>query len=163
METSAFFPTGTLSSEGGVQASGIGNLFASSATLRSLGASLAQTLFDAGARRARVAQARAAYDVAVAAYRQTVLVAFQDVEDKLTASQILARQEALLRDAVTAFSWAEADTQNQYEAGLITCTDVVTAQATHSTRAGMRCRPRLTGKPRPWLSLSRWGARSRRS
>jgi outer membrane protein TolC len=49
-----------------VQPSGIGKLFASSATLWSLGASLAQTLFDAGARRTRVAQARAAYDVTVA-------------------------------------------------------------------------------------------------
>lgn len=130
IETSAFFPTVTLSGEGGVQASGIGKLFASSASLWSFGASLAQTLFDAGARRARVAQARAAYDVTVAAYRQTVLVAFQDVEDQLTASRILARQETLLRDAVTASNRAEANTLNQYEAGLITYTDVVTAQAT---------------------------------
>ncbi|MCC2976574.1 efflux transporter outer membrane subunit [Sphingomonas sp. PL-96] len=130
VEQSAFFPTVTLSSEGGVQASGIGSLFSSSATLWSLGASVAQTLFDAGARSARVRQARAAYDAAVASYRETVLEAFQDVEDQLTAAQILARQELLLREAATAATRTEAATLNQYQEGLITFTDVVTAQAT---------------------------------
>lgn len=130
VEQSAFFPTVTLSSEGGVQASGIGSLFSSSSTLWSLGASVAQTLFDAGARSARVRQARAAYDGAVASYRETVLEAFQDVEDQLTAAQILARQEGLLREASSAANRTEAATLNQYQEGLIPFTDVVTAQAT---------------------------------
>ena len=84
----------------------------------------------APARRARDAQARAAYDGTVAVYRQTVLAVFQDVERQLVAPRILARQEALPRDAITESNRAEANTLNRYEARLITDTDMVTAHAT---------------------------------
>lgn len=130
VEKAAFFPTLSLSADGGAQSSTLGDLFRSSSSLWSLGASLAETIFDAGARSARVKQARAAYDAAVASYRQTTLEAFQDVEDQLTASQILARQETLLRAASTAANRSETATLNQYREGLVVFTDVVTTQAT---------------------------------
>lgn len=130
VEKSAFFPTISLSADGGTQGSTLGELFTSASSLWSLGVSLAQTIFDAGARSARVNQAKAAYDVAVAAYRQTTLEAFQDVEDQLTAAQILARQESLLRTASTAADRSEAAMLNQYKEGLVVFTDVVTTQAT---------------------------------
>jgi NodT family efflux transporter outer membrane factor (OMF) lipoprotein len=130
VEKSAFFPTISLSADGGTQGSTLGELFTSASSLWSLGVSLAQTIFDAGARSARVNQAKAAYDVAVAAYRQTTLEAFQDVEDQLTAAQILARQENLLRTASTAADRSEAAMLNQYQEGLVVFTDVVTTQAT---------------------------------
>lgn len=130
IEQSAFFPTLGLSANGGVSASGIGSLFSSAATFWSLGASLAQTLFDAGARSARVEQARAAYDGAVATYRQTTLTAFADVENQLTAAAVLSRQQALLQTASQAADRSETIVLNQYLSGQITYTDVVTAQAT---------------------------------
>jgi len=130
VERSAFFPAIALSADSTTQAGSLGGLFASSANLWSLGASLAQTLFDAGARTARVNQARAVYDATVAAYRQTALEAFQDVEDQLTAAQILARQEELLRTASTAADRTAEASLNQYREGLIVFTDVVTVQAT---------------------------------
>lgn len=109
----------------------------------------------APARRARDAQARAAYDGTVAVYRQTVLAVFQDVEDQLVAPRILAPQGALPRDAVTEQNRAEASTLNQYEARLITDTDMVTAQATaRNARAVMCCRPGSTGKAAPGADLA---------
>ncbi len=130
IEQSAFFPTVALSADGGVAAGGIGSLFSSSATLWSIGASLAQTIFDFGARSARVEQARAAYDAAVASYRDTTLTAFADVENQLTAAAVLTRQQALLQTASQAADRSEAIVLNQYLSGQIVYTDVVTAQAT---------------------------------
>lgn len=133
VEKSAFFPTISLSADAGTQASSVGKLFSSATSLWALGASLAETIFDAGARTARVKQARASYDAAVAGYKETVLEAFQDVEDQLTAAQILARQEQHLREASIAADKSETTTLNQYREGQITYTDVVTAQATALT------------------------------
>jgi NodT family efflux transporter outer membrane factor (OMF) lipoprotein len=130
IEKSAFFPSLVLTGDGGVSASSIGNLFSSAATLWSVGASLAQTIFDAGARSARVEQARAAYDAAVAQYRQTTLTAFADVENQLTASAVLSRQQAFLQTASEAADRSETTILNQYLSGQINYTDVVTAQAT---------------------------------
>lgn len=130
IEKSAFFPSLSLTADGGVSASGISGLFSSAATLWSVGASLAQTVFDAGARSARVEQARAAYDAAVAQYRQTTLAAFSDVENQLTAAAVLARQQAFLQTASEAADRSETTILNQYLSGQINYTDVVTAQAT---------------------------------
>ncbi len=130
IEKSAFFPTITLSADAGTQASSVGKLFSSATSLWGLGASLAETIFDAGARTARVKQARASYDAAVAGYKETVLEAFEDIENQLTASQILVRQEQHLREASVAADKSEMTTLNQYKEGQITYTDVVTAQAT---------------------------------
>lgn len=125
----AFFPTFSLSGSTGGGSARLGDLFSSSANTWSLGLSAAQTLFDAGARRAQVAQARAAYDAAVADYRQTVLTAFQDVENQLTAVRVLERQDALQQTAATAADQTEQMLLNQYKAGQVAYTDVVTAQA----------------------------------
>ncbi len=90
---------------------------------------MAESVFDAGARRARVAGARAAYDQTVAAYRQTVLTALGQVEDNLAAQRVLAAEEALRRSAADAANAAETIARNQYAAGTVDYTTVVVAQA----------------------------------
>jgi NodT family efflux transporter outer membrane factor (OMF) lipoprotein len=125
----AFFPTIGLSAAGNSSASGLGNLFSASANTWSLGLSAAQTLFDAGARKARVEQARASYDATVADYRQTALSAFEDVENQLTAVGALERRYALLKTSSDAADQTEQMLLNQYKAGQVAYTDVVQAQA----------------------------------
>jgi len=133
VERAAFFPTVTLSGSGGFSNSTLSGLFSSAASLWSMGGQVAQTLLDFGARKAKVAQARAAYDAAVANYRQVTLTAFQDVQDNLVAQAVLARQEAFLRAASVAADKSEASLRFQYRAGTVVFTDVVTAQATALT------------------------------
>jgi NodT family efflux transporter outer membrane factor (OMF) lipoprotein len=125
----AFFPTFSLTGSGNSGSSRLGDLFSASANTWSLGLSAAQTLFDAGARKAQVEQARAAYDASVADYRQTVLTAFGDVENQLTGVQVLERRHALLRTSSEAADQTEQMLLNQYKAGQVAYTDVVTAQA----------------------------------
>jgi NodT family efflux transporter outer membrane factor (OMF) lipoprotein len=126
----AFFPSLSLSGSIGSSAAAIGDLFKASSLVWSLGASLAQTIFDAGATRARVEGARATLEQAAARYRQTVLSAFQDVEDQLVASRILESQLVLRQQAVQAANLVEQQVLNRYQAGQVSYTDVVTAQAT---------------------------------
>ena len=126
----AYFPNLSLSASYGSGASRVADLFSASTTLWSLGLSVAQTVFDAGATRARVAEARAVQEQAAARYRQTVLTAFQDVEDQLAAAQVLERQEQLRREASQAADQAEAQFLNRYRAGQVSYSDVVTAQVT---------------------------------
>ena len=126
----AFFPTFSLSANGNSTSSVLGDLFTTSANTWSLGLSAAQTLFDAGARRARVAQSRAAYDATAADYRQTALTAFEDVENQLAAARALERQYALQLTASQAADQTEQMLLNQYKAGQVAYTDVVSAQAT---------------------------------
>ena len=95
-----------------------------------MGLSAAQTLFDAGATRARVAGAEASRDAAIARYRQTVLTAFADVENQLSATRALAQQQDLRRIASEAADQVEAQMLNRYRAGQVGYTDVVTAQTT---------------------------------
>ncbi|HEX4737104.1 MAG TPA: efflux transporter outer membrane subunit [Allosphingosinicella sp.] len=130
VQRAAFFPTVNLTGNAGFDNNTLSGLFSAPAFLWSLGASVAQTLLDFGARSARVAQARAAYDAAVANYRQVALTAFQQVEDNLIAGQILARQEAFLRAASVAADRSEQTLLNQYRAGITVYTNVVTAQET---------------------------------
>ena len=125
----AFFPTIGLSAAGNTSGSSLGNLFSASANTWSLGLTAAQTLFDAGARKARVEQARASYDASVADYRQTALAAFEDVENQLTAAQVLERRHALLKTSSDAADQTEQMILNQYKAGQVAYTDVVSAQA----------------------------------
>jgi NodT family efflux transporter outer membrane factor (OMF) lipoprotein len=126
----ALFPSLTLNGSLASGAATIGDLFKASSLVWSLGASLAQTVFDAGARQAQVAQARAKLEQAAAHYRQTVLAAFQDIEDQLVASRVLQDQLALRRQASDAATLVEQQVLNRYEAGQVSYTDVVTAQAT---------------------------------
>ncbi len=129
IERSAFFPSLTLGSSLGSGGSRIGDLFSVSGALWSLGASLAQTVFDAGATRARVAGAEAARDAAVARYRQTALTAFQAVEDQLSTTRSLAEQGDLRRQASNAADLIEQQMLNRYRAGQVSYTEVVTTQA----------------------------------
>ncbi|NPC57578.1 efflux transporter outer membrane subunit [Caenimonas soli] len=127
---SAYFPSLSLSGSAGLGAASIGDLFSASALVWSLGASLAQTIFNAGATRARVEGARAGLDEAAARYRQTVLTAFQDVEDQLVASRILQQQLALRQQAAQAANLVEQQVLNRYQAGQVNYTEVITAQVT---------------------------------
>ena len=128
--TAAYFPNVTLSASGDSAASSLGRLFSASSNAWSLGAALAETLLDFGARHAKVAQARANYDQAVANYRQTVLTAFGQVEDNLAAQRVLQGEAAFKKGAADAAAANETITRNQYLAGQADYTAVVIAQAT---------------------------------
>ncbi|MES2888826.1 MAG: efflux transporter outer membrane subunit [Pseudomonadota bacterium] len=127
---SAHYPSFGLSASVGAGATRVSELFNAPTTLWSLGLQAAQTLFDAGATRERVAGAQATRDQAVARYRQTVLVAFQGVEDQLAAARVLEAQQTLRRQATDAAEQVEAQALNRYRAGQVGYTEVVTAQAT---------------------------------
>ena len=133
VQRSAYFPSLTLGASIGSSSSRIGDLFNASGLLWSLGVSVAQTVFDAGAISARVAGAEASRDAAVARYRQTVLVAFQAVEDQLASARALAEQAELRRQASDAADQIEQQILNRYRAGQLGYTDVVTAQASALT------------------------------
>lgn len=128
--TAAYYPDLTLSASGGYQSSLLGELFKTPSRFWSLGPTLSGTLFDFGATRAGVEQARAAYDAKVASYRQTVLTALGEVEDYLVALHTLDPELAAQRRAVAAARDSASVTRDQYEAGLIDYLDVATTQAT---------------------------------
>lgn len=125
---SAYFPNIGLSASYGSSGSSVADLFSAGTTLWSLGLSVAQTVFNAGATGARVEGAQAAHEETVARYRQTVLAAFQDVEDQLSAAQVLERQLALRRQASRAADENETLQMNRYRAGQISYSEVVSAQ-----------------------------------
>jgi NodT family efflux transporter outer membrane factor (OMF) lipoprotein len=125
----AWFPSLNLSAGIGGAAGSIADLFSVPTLTWSLGAALAQTLFDAGARDAAVQQAVAAQQAATAQYRQSALNAMGQVEDQLTALDALARQIGHQKAAADAAAGAELRTMNSYQAGLSAYTSVVTAQA----------------------------------
>ena len=129
IERSAYFPSLSLSASYGTAGSRVADLFNASNSLWSLGLSVAQTIFDAGATRAAVQGAEAGRDAAIARYRQTVLAAFQAVEDQLSVSRALAEQAELRRTASEAADQTEQQLLNRYKQGQVSYTDVVTAQA----------------------------------
>jgi outer membrane protein TolC len=126
----AFFPTVTLSTDYGISASMLKRLFNTASRMWSVGETLTQTLFDAGLRHAIVEQDRAAFDAAIANYRETVLTGLQQVEDELAALRILADQATAEAAAVAAAREAERIITNQYKAGTVAYTNVVVAQTT---------------------------------
>src|SRR6202034_2829683 len=95
-----------------------------------VGPSLAETIIDGGARRAQVAQARAAYQISVDNYRHTVLSGFEQVEDQIVTLRILEKQAVIEEAAVAAAKEAEKLTLNQYKAGTVPYSSVITAQTT---------------------------------
>lgn len=125
---SGYFPSLTLTGSYGTGGSRFGDLFNASTNVWSFGASVAQTLFDAGATSARVQEAEASRDAAVARYRQSVLAAFQTVENQLSATRYLAEEAGLRRVASEAADLTEQQQLNRYKAGQVSYTDVVTAQ-----------------------------------
>ncbi|SDV47320.1 efflux transporter outer membrane subunit [Chitinasiproducens palmae] len=125
----AYFPDLTLSASAGFQSTVFSRLFSLPNRFWSVGPTLSGTLFDFGATRAGVEQARAAYDAQVATYRQTVLTALGQVEDYLVELRTLDPEiEAQRRAAAAAGESAEV-TRDQYEAGMIDYLDVATTQA----------------------------------
>ncbi len=126
----AFFPSTTLSASAGFQSLSVAKWLEWPSRVWSVGPSLAQTIFDGGLRRATVQQFQATYDQVVANYRQTALVAFQQVEDNLAAlrilSQVIDQQDSAIESAGR--SLQEADVR--YKAGIDPYLNVITAQTT---------------------------------
>jgi NodT family efflux transporter outer membrane factor (OMF) lipoprotein len=125
----AFYPTLLLSATGGFEGSSIVNWFSWPSHLFAVGPSLLQTLYDAGARHAVSDQAWAAYDANVASYRQSVLGAFQEVEDNLAALRILDEESTKQARAVKSAQYSLALSTNRYKGGLVTYLEVTTAQS----------------------------------
>lgn len=125
----AYYPDISLSAAFGYSATQLGSLFEVPSRVWSLGAAASDTLFDAGSRSAQQQAAEAAYDESVANYRQTVLTALQGVEDQLSTLRILEHQAELQAKAVASARQAVEITLNEYRAGTIDYTSVVTAQA----------------------------------
>jgi len=125
----AYFPTLTLGATGGYQSSTLSDFFSLPNRFWSLGPALAETLFNGGKRRAASEQAVAAYDASVAAYRQSVLTSFEEVEDNLAALRILAQEAEQQGAAVAAAERMLRMAKNRYEAGITTYLEVVIAQS----------------------------------
>jgi len=129
----AYFPDLTLTGTGGYESNEFSTLFRAPNRFWSLGPNLAQTIFDAGATHAKVKQNIATYDFNVATYRETVLTAFQDVEDNLATLKLLAQESQSEIKAAEAAEKTLDITQNQYQAGTVDYLNVVTAQQTALT------------------------------
>jgi NodT family efflux transporter outer membrane factor (OMF) lipoprotein len=126
--TAAYFPSLILSGSDQYTGPTWSQLFSVPNRIWSLGPQLAETLIDGGLRRAQVAQARAAYDVSVDTYRQTVLAGFEQVEDNIVTLRVLEQQAVIEEAAVAAAREAEKLTLNQYKAGTVPYSSVITAQ-----------------------------------
>ncbi len=124
----AFFPSLTLSGSDDYTAGTISKLLRASNRVWSFGPALAETIFDGGLRRAQVRAAKAEYEISVDNYRQTVLSGFQDVEDQLVTLRVLEKQAAIEDQAVKAAREAETLTLNQYKAGTVPYSSVISAQ-----------------------------------
>jgi outer membrane protein TolC len=129
----ANFPDLMLNATGGFQSSKFAHWLTAPNRVWSLGPTLAQSIFDGGAASALNRQAIANFDASVANYRQTVLTAFQNVEDNLVALRILKDEVDVQRSAVVAAKKALEVTLNQYKAGTVNYLNVVTAQTTALT------------------------------
>jgi NodT family efflux transporter outer membrane factor (OMF) lipoprotein len=128
--TAAFYPTLTLSADGGFESSVFGHLLDWSSRFWSVGPSVSETIFDAGLRRAAVNQYIQVYNADVATYRQTVLTAFQQVEDYLAAVRILSNQMQQQQAATdSAQRFVDLETA-RYQTGIDPYIDLVTAQET---------------------------------
>ena len=126
--SAAYFPTLTLSASGGFETSHFLEWLTWPSRFWSLGPSLAETLFDAGARRAQTEQAQAAYDAAVANYRQTVLTVFQNVEDNLSALRILSEEVGQAHTAVGSATHTLDLSLARFKGGVDSYLNVITAQ-----------------------------------
>ena len=141
---SAFFPSLSISPTAGYQSTSFASWVTAPMRTWSVGPAIAQTLFNGGLTRAQTDSAIAAYDAAVATYRQTVLSGFQEVEDNLAAQHILAG-EAKADQASADFAKKSLDVAfNQYRAGTVSYLNVITAQA--SELASEKIEMDLTGR-----------------
>ena len=126
----AYFPTVSLAANNGTQANQFSNLLTSAARYWALGpAAFALPLFDGGARGAQMQQSIDAYDASVAAYRQAVLISFQEVEDNVAALRILEQELQVQNRAVESAQKAVLLTTNQYKSGTVSYLNVMIDQA----------------------------------
>lgn len=126
----AFYPALTFGASAGLESTSLINWLTWPSRFWTIGPQLAQILFDAGKRTAQVAQAQASYDATAANYKQTVLTAFQQVEDNLAALRVLADEGVALERAVKSADRAVTVSTAQYKAGTVSYLQVITAQTT---------------------------------
>jgi len=124
----AFYPTLNLSATAGVESTALTTLIRWPSRLWSVGPSISQTLFDFGRRRAVVQRVEAAYDAQVAGYRQSVLLAFQEVEDNLSALHNLEVEAAQEQQAVQSAEQSVALELERYKGGVDSYLNVITTQ-----------------------------------
>ena len=124
----AYYPTLSLSASAGLQSTSIANWFTWPARFWSVGPAFSETVYEGGRRRAQVAEAQHAYDAAVANYRQTVLTAFQQVEDNMAALRVLENEQTVEARAVAAASRSLDVSTEQYQAGTVNYLNVLSAQ-----------------------------------
>jgi NodT family efflux transporter outer membrane factor (OMF) lipoprotein len=125
----AFYPALTFAASAGLESTSFINWITWPSRFWTLGPQLAQILFDAGKRTAQLAQAQAGYDATAATYRQTVLTAFQQVEDNLAALRVLEGEAAVLAQAVSSAERSLAVSTAQYKGGTTSYLQVITAQS----------------------------------
>jgi NodT family efflux transporter outer membrane factor (OMF) lipoprotein len=130
VETAAYYPTLSLTGSGGLESSAITSLFSVPALFWSAGASVSETIFDAGLRKATIAQYTAQYNADVAAYRQAVLTAFQQTEDYLSTLRITSQQISQQDTAVKSAQRYLNIATSRYDTGLDPYLNVISAQTT---------------------------------
>jgi len=126
----AYFPIISLSGAAGLEASSLASWFTWPSRFWSIGPAMTATLFDGGLRKAMSDVAWAAYDATVAAYRETVLTAFQEVEDNLAALRILEEEARVQAQTIRAAKQVVSISMNQYLTGTVTYLNVIVAQST---------------------------------
>jgi len=124
----AYYPLINLTASGGFDSKSITTLFQGPSAIWAVGASAAMTVFDVGRRRALSDEAKASYESAVASYRQTILTAFQQVEDDLAALRILEHEAGIQDQAVRAAQRSLSLSITRYEGGVTSYLEVITAQ-----------------------------------
>jgi NodT family efflux transporter outer membrane factor (OMF) lipoprotein len=124
----ALYPSLSFSASAGSESTAVADLLTWPSRFWSLGPQLAATLFDAGRRRAQVKVTEATYDATVANYRQTVLTAFEQVEDSLAQLRILSQEAEIVDRAVKAAEQSLAISTDQYRGGLTNYLQVITSQ-----------------------------------
>jgi outer membrane protein TolC len=125
----AFYPDITIGAAAGIEGTSLLNLFTWPSRFWSLGPTVSYTILDFGKRQGTLEEAQAAYDAAVAVYRQSVLTAFQNVEDNLSTLRVLEEESKQQAAAVTAAERSLELAINQYQGGITAYLQVITAQA----------------------------------
>jgi NodT family efflux transporter outer membrane factor (OMF) lipoprotein len=124
----AYFPSVNLSASAGLLSTAFTSLFSKSSIVYALGPTIGETFFDGGRRRGLSEQAIAGYENTTANYRQTVLTAYQQVEDNLVALRVLANEQEQQREATSSAQESERIFNNRYVGGVDTYLQVITAQ-----------------------------------
>lgn len=127
---SAYYPSLSLNSGGGFASTHVSDWLNWPSRVWSLGASASEVVFDGGSRKAQVAQAKASYDATVANYRQSVIAAFQEVQDNLAATQVLESEVGTQGDAVAASQDALSLIVERLQQGTVSTLDVITVENT---------------------------------